>query len=85
MKSSDERFSSQDVPLVAYFLACGHKIVDQSDPDNSHRITFTFKKSEALVEDLFNYGNNASMPIQTFYRSLSRVWALIKEKKNDSS
>jgi len=82
MQSSDEKFSSQDIPVVAFLLARGHQITGQFE--QSSRMTFIFKKSKILLEDLFDYGNNIAMPIQDFYRSLSRVWSLIKQEKREN-
>ena len=80
----DELFSTQDIPQIAYLLARGHKILQQTKTDNFNRVTFTFQKSDALLEDLFDYGNDTKMGVQTFYRNLSFVWSLIKQEKREN-
>ena len=79
----DELFSTQDIPQIAYLLAKGHKILEQNKSDNFNRVTFTFQKSNALLEDLFDYGNDAKIGVQSFYRNLSYVWSLIKQEKRN--
>jgi hypothetical protein len=74
---SDEKFSSNDIPTVAFLAACGHKIIEQKQ--NDELVTFIFAKNEKLLEDLFKYSSNAAFPIQSFYKSLSYIWTLIKQ------
>jgi len=80
----DELFSTQDIPQIAYLCACGHKILEQTKTDNFNRVTFTFQKSNALLEDLYSYGNDAKIGVQTFYRNLSYIWSLIKQEKKEN-
>ena len=73
-----ERFSTQDVPLVAYLHAKKHTILETSNKDNRNRVTFFFQKNSRLVEDMYTYTNNQPFPVQDFYRSLAYIWSVIK-------
>lgn len=80
---SDEKFSSNDIPLVAFLIASGHKITDQTS--NGDIVIFSFCKNNELLEDLYKYSSNCPYPLQTFYKSLSYVWTLIKQgRKNET-
>lgn len=83
MTDTDQKFSSQDIPLVAYLCACGHKILEQSERDSFNRITFVFQKNESLLKDLQGYQMNEPVPVQSYYRSLSFIWSLIRQEKKN--
>lgn len=73
-------FDSKDIPLVAYLHTLGHKIQSVTTArDNLKRVSFIFSETKKLIEDLYNYQRNESIPVQDYYRSLSYVWTLIKK------
>jgi hypothetical protein len=75
----NKEFSSQDVSLVAYLHSKSHKILRALERDNFNRISFVFAETPQLLTDVYNYTKDEPIPVQTYYRSLSFVWNLIKQ------
>ena len=75
-------FDSKDISLVSYLHTLGHKIQEVSTKDNLNRISFTFLETKKLMEDLYSYQRNSSIPVQDYYRSLSHIWSLIKRNNS---
>jgi len=78
----DKNFTSRDISLVAYLFTKGHEITSTTSPDNFNRVSFTFEENDKLLKDLYGYQTNQSIPVQDYYRGLSHIWNLIKQKNN---
>ncbi len=76
----NKSFTSRDISLVAYLFTQGHKIISLTDRDSFNRVSFTFEENDKLIKDLYAYQSNNPIPVQDYYRGLSHIWNLIKQK-----
>lgn len=71
-------FATQNLNLAAALLSIGFDILG-TDPDNPSKITFFFKKTPSLEQNVKNYWANIPFPILDFVKSRDEILTRINE------